>query len=217
MWSAPLLDSLDLSILEFFAAHRNPVFDAVPVALGVTGTDASAMALLTGVAAAVCVVARAWRHLAAVLLAVTVARVGVGLLKDVIQRPRPPLELALLPADGFAFPSTHAAFTSAAAAAVIGVTLWRSPRRRRLVAAAFAVGVAAIGVSMVYLGSHWASDVVAGWALGVPTGYVIGWALRARSRRAAAEATGVSTGTGLKRAMLPRRTAGASKGGGGGI
>lgn len=189
MWSAPLLDSLDLSILEFFAAHRNPVFNAVPVALGVTGTDASAMALLTVVAVAVCVVARAWRRLAAVLLAVTVARVGVGLLKDVIQRPRPPLELALLPGDGFSFPSTHAAFTSAAAAAVIGVTLWRSPRRRHLAAALFALVVAGIGVSMVYLGSHWASDVVAGWALGVPTGYVIGRALRARSSRAADESS----------------------------
>ena len=46
MWSANPLDGIDLSVLEFFASHRDPVFDLVPVTLGVAGTDVATMAVL---------------------------------------------------------------------------------------------------------------------------------------------------------------------------
>lgn len=203
MWSATLLDRWDLAILEFFAAHRTPAVDSVSVALGVTGTDSVALGLLTLAAIVFGLAARGWRQVVAVLAAITVAKVGVGILKDLLQRPRPPLDLALLPGDGYSCPSTHAAFTSAAAAAFVAATLWRSPRRRRLVAALLAAAVALVGVDMVYLGSHWAGDVVVGWALGTPTGYAIGRALRRREPPTPGEARSPRDAR-QKRAEMPR-------------
>jgi undecaprenyl-diphosphatase len=36
---------------------------------------------------------------------------------------------------------------------------------------------------MVYLGGHWPSDVLVGWAIGIVLGALIGWVARPRARR----------------------------------
>lgn len=182
MWSANPLDGIDLSVLEFLASHRNPVADLVPVTLGVAGTDVVTMAVLQTLALVIALFARAWRQLAAVVLAVGIAGTGVSALKDVIARPRPPADLTMLAGEGFAFPSTHAAFTSAAATAFVAVTAWRSRRARAVVIALLGAAVALVGFSMVYLGSHWVSDVLVGWLIGVPLGAGLGRLLRRRPR-----------------------------------
>jgi undecaprenyl-diphosphatase len=47
---------------------------------------------------------------------------------------------------------------------------WLEPGRRPLVGGVLAAGVGTIGLCLVYLGVHWASDVMAGWVRGVAVG-----------------------------------------------
>ena len=100
-------------------------------------------------------------------------------LKELIQRPRPCLRLQaiheLLGCGGaFSFPSNHAANT-AAAAAFFQVLYPKSGW----------VGwplVVAIGLSRVYVGAHYVTDVAGGWLLGAAIGGTLAWMLRRWSR-----------------------------------
>lgn len=86
-------------------------------------------------------------------------------LKFAIQRPRPDISLRLVDIGGFSFPSGH----SMAAMAFFGLLMWLTWRfvdDRRLRAAlcvVLALMVVAVGFSRVYLGVHYASDVIGGF------------------------------------------------------
>jgi len=89
-------------------------------------------------------------------------------LKQYYGRPRPDLVDHLDVVHTASFPSGHALVTTVAyltlAAIVIG---YLENKRARAYVLSVAVLVAVmVGVSRVYLGVHWPSDVAAGWALG---------------------------------------------------
>lgn len=87
-------------------------------------------------------------------------------LKFIIQRPRPD-GFRLATASGFSFPSGH----SMVAMAFFGLLAWfvweyeQDRRLRRLYATGFALVIVMIGVSRIYLGVHYASDVLGGFCL----------------------------------------------------
>lgn len=89
-------------------------------------------------------------------------------LKQYYARPRPDLVDHLDTVHTASFPSGHAMVTTVAyltlAAIVIGY-LETSRARAYVLSVAVLVAVM-VGVSRVYLGVHWPSDVAAGWALG---------------------------------------------------
>ena len=89
-------------------------------------------------------------------------------LKAVFQRARPSFDDPIATASSFSFPSGHA-LVSFAVYGALAYVLLESVRSRRTraacIAAAAAVVVAAIGFSRLYLGVHYLSDVLAGYAV----------------------------------------------------
>lgn|SRR4030095_3230088 len=102
----------------------------------------------------------------ALLLALTVIaeRLMVEGLKDWIGRPRPHFGIDWLP-PSLAFPSGHSAHSMTA---FLATALIAAPATRRGPWAMSALVLSVVvGLSRVYLGVHWPSDVIGGWALGL--------------------------------------------------
>ncbi len=110
--------------------------------------------------------ASARRREAAFLCIAMVVELVLNLaLKSAFARARPPAGQALVHAGGYAFPSGHA-MASATFALALAVIAW--PTRWRVPAAIFAATFALLmGFSRIYLGVHWLTDVLAGWAMAV--------------------------------------------------
>ncbi|RZA18035.1 MAG: phosphatase PAP2 family protein [Lysobacteraceae bacterium] len=103
-----------------------------------------------------------------------VALIGSALLnlaaKQLFARARPSLWESIAPESTWSFPSGHA-MGSMTLAMVLVLLAWRT-RWRWWVALPAAGFVAMVGLSRVYLGVHYPSDILAGWA--VATGWAVG-------------------------------------------
>lgn len=101
------------------------------------------------------------------------ASVGGGavlssLLKLGIDRPRPDLVAHLVEVSTASFPSGHATL-AAVTYLTLGALLSRVEARRSAKIYVLTVAVALtflIGISRIYLGVHWPTDVLAGWCVG---------------------------------------------------
>lgn len=99
-----------------------------------------------------------------------IALVGATLLsaglKQWLHRPRPELVPHLARVTSLSFPSGHAMVSSAVYLTLAIMLGEAKPALRRYFVGLAVTLVVLIGCTRIYLGVHWPSDVLAGWALG---------------------------------------------------
>lgn len=163
------LTQFDLTIADVF--HRHATATGVAIATAVSFLGSPGLVAAWGLALAVLLVLRR-QYL---LLGGWVAAVaGGGLLdaalKRVFHRARPVWDVPLLTARGWSFPSGHA-MGSLVAYGMLAYLVLRETRPRRGQSAAVIAGsvvlILLIGLSRMYLGVHYFSDVIGGYAAGV--------------------------------------------------
>jgi len=163
------LTNFDLALTTWIRAHTTPLGDRIFTLVSLIGSPI-AMAAVGTVGAVLIIVRRKWLELAAWVAGFIGAGVLSLILKIVIRRPRPVGATAFLHGESFSFPSGHALGSLVGygmLAYVIGSSWITTTRGRFRLVIATAVLVVAIGISRLYLGVHYFSDVVGGYAVGV--------------------------------------------------
>lgn len=134
------------------------------------------LTLITVVATLLLVFHRRRREAAIFAATIVLAQLSANWLKTFYERERPDLVAHGSYVYSHSFPSGHSALAAAVFLTLATVVASVEPRRRTkaLIYGLAAAIVAAVGVSRVYLGVHWPTDVLGGWALG--TGWaLVGW------------------------------------------
>ncbi len=158
----------DGQVARWMADHR-PTW--VTTVADLTSVAGSSVVLIIG---AIVFGILVWRHAhksgpaALALLSLADTQVIVQIAKHIVARPRPAIGLATARFTGYSWPSGHSSSATAVAVSIslVVATIGCSAvvlRRTRLIAATFAVAVAA---SRVALGAHWLSDVLMGGIVG---------------------------------------------------
>jgi undecaprenyl-diphosphatase len=127
-----------------------------------------ALTLITVLVVAYLLVSRRFQNAALVTVAIAGGAILTAALKVGFARPRPELVDHLVTVQSLSFPSGHA-MASAVVYLTLGALLARTERRRDVRGFIFAVAgflTLLIGVTRVYLGVHYPTDVLAGWTLG---------------------------------------------------
>jgi membrane protein DedA with SNARE-associated domain len=139
----------------------------VDLAKGTTVLGASFVVFpLAALGAVLLAIRRRWPELGVLVAGMAIVIVGVHELKDAVDRPRP--QGGLVDASGSSFPSAHATYATFYVWLAVTIVMRLRPGMARGAVVVFA-GIALtalVGLSRVYLGVHYLSDVNAGWALG---------------------------------------------------
>ncbi len=140
----------------------------IDVAKAITQLGSAAVVVpLALLAAGALASARRWTELGVLVIGTLIIFFGVHEFKVAVDRPRP--AGGLVDTSGSAFPSGHAAYSVfyVWAALTLVVRLRPGMARATAVVVAGVAITALVGLSRVYLGVHYLSDVSGGWALGV--------------------------------------------------
>lgn len=164
------LAALDQPVLDYAVGTRTPFLERALTTFTDIGGPVGMPILATLLVA---VMVWRWRSRTPLVLTLIAAAGSLAMTtvgKHLIGRSRPPRELAVPPFESSpSFPSGH----TLNATVIIGVLiyLWllhlTTARARAWAVAMGAFFVVSMGLSRVYLGHHWLTDVIAGWLIGL--------------------------------------------------
>ncbi|MFH7809800.1 phosphatase PAP2 family protein [Acinetobacter sp. BSP-153] len=158
------LTSLDLTIVENFSTLRTEPINKFAILLSALG----GMPFVLFLTCLWCF-HRAWykkyKDVIFIGLGVVGSIASVWLLKFLISRPRPPEMFHLVTSYGASFPSAHSMY--AATLACLAIFLSRPFPAHRFIVCIALLWMLMMGISRVYLGVHFPSDVLAGWSISI--------------------------------------------------
>ena len=161
--------ALDLQITRGLQSIKFPGFAGLMVAVSWPGFWPQSAIITGAIILLILGIGLQWEALVALMAALL--STGLNLLvKNLIQRPRPPALLVhvLATPSGSSFPSGHVMYYTGFFGFIVflAFSLWKPSLKRSLLLAFFGLLVLLAGISRIYVGEHWASDVLGAYLLG---------------------------------------------------
>ncbi len=161
---------LDRPVLDWAIHARTPLSEVLVTAFTNLGTTLPMVMIGGGLMLALYLAFRRrtiiWLMLVAGAGSVTFTVVG----KAIVARNRPPLADAVAPYEtSFSFPSGHTLNSTVVAGMLAYLVVWLAPKAWMRVGAVVAAAswAIAMGLSRVFLGHHWLTDVIFAWLFGL--------------------------------------------------
>lgn len=181
------LEGLDHGLLYGLNQGRTPAVTAFMIAIS-TLSGTVPLALMTCVIAGICLTKSSLRlhGFATLTLGMVAGALLVELIKRTIARERPNIVPWAVPDStitSLSFPSGHASNNALFVVLILSIlaTVIQNKQLWWLLVSAGFAWVMAIGISRIYLGVHWPTDVIAGWCIGSFFGLSIHEWMRSRS------------------------------------
>ncbi len=155
---------IDYTILHAIHDQATPLLDQAFIFITNLGS-AETIIIVTLLIFAYLLYKRQRQNALILFASVSGAAVANLILKALFHRIRPSLWNLVITETGYSFPSGHAMLSSALILSIIFIiwkTRWRWPG---LVAGVLLIGL--IGLSRLYLGVHYPTDIIAGWSVSI--------------------------------------------------
>jgi undecaprenyl-diphosphatase len=166
--STPLF-SLDIQITQGLQSINSPVFAAVMNLISWPGFPPQSFIISAVIVLIIYIMGLQWEAVAALVAGFLPPIVNV-LVKNFIHRPRPTVDLVHVfrILNSYSFPSGHVMFYTGFFGFLwfLVFTIMKRSWRRTALLIFFGILIALIGASRIYLGQHWASDVLGAYLLG---------------------------------------------------
>lgn len=177
---------IDLEITKALQSISSPAFAALMTLISWPGFPPQSFITSALVVLALYWFGFHWEAVASLFAAVFVPLVNV-IVKDYVRRPRPGIDLVHVfgVLNSFSFPSGHVMYYVGFFGFLwfLGYTLLKRSWIRTAILVFLGILIALVGISRVYLGQHWASDVLGAYLLGSLTLVVNIWFYRWGKKR----------------------------------
>ncbi|BBC26883.1 phosphatase PAP2 family protein [Pseudanabaena sp. ABRG5-3] len=169
----------DQAVLEGIHATKQVELEAIAISLTQLGRGTGILAITVLISLFL-----AWRKQWRSLIYLVITVLGSGILNQVskllFHRDRPALWASPTPEFDFSFPSGHAMLSMTLV--IFLVTLIKQGHWRSLFLFGGLIFVVAIGWTRLYLGVHYPSDILGGWALAIAWVMGVSWLSRVNGK-----------------------------------
>jgi len=160
---------MDVQITQAIQTIASPLFAGFMQVISWPGFSPNSMIVTVVIAVMLYLYGLHWEAVMALVASLSSGAAN-QLIKSVIQRPRPSVDLVQVFTilDSYSFPSGHVMFYTIVFGYVwyLMYTLFKPSLMRSILLALFGSFILLVGVSRIYLGQHWASDVLGAYLLG---------------------------------------------------
>ena len=163
MLNLPILSQFDLVSVQWMYQHRLNSLNTIAIGLSALG----GMPFVLFLTILWCL-HLAWYKKYSDIVFISIGMIGsistAWLLKYLIARPRPPEMYSLVKTYGDSFPSGHSLYAATVGCLLMYVYL-QQHSKHKLLCLIVSIWILIMGLSRVYAGAHFPSDVLSGWSI----------------------------------------------------